>query len=141
MTYEPFIPAPIAVPSGTSAPEIPDAADGLYHGERVDLTRVADLGDYLETVWRSKKFGPKIVLHLAGGGERKTRPIRLKGSSLVLYFEPPADPKDQQLTLRPYGDTVQDREALIEVEDGSLELIGGAIQFMDSKLAPIPATC
>ena len=71
---------------------------------------------------RTRGLGPRVVLHLAGRGEQKTRPIRVKGSSLVLYFEPAETGRSRWRWCRttripPEGD------ALIEVDGGGLSMI------------------
>jgi hypothetical protein len=128
LAYEPIINPP--EPLGEGVPAIPENAggDSLYHGERLDLTNL-DLGEYLEQVRTRfrRKFAPVVVLHLAGKGERGTSPIRIKGSSLVLYFEPPAK-KEAPLVLKPAGSGDTEPEALIEVEGGSLDIIGGELR-------------
>src|SRR5262249_43180304 len=85
---------PPEAPADSSAPEVPNPGDDRYHGERLDLTNVTDLGAYLADIQKKQKLGPKVVLQLAGKGEHTTGPIRVEGSSLVLHFEPPARDED-----------------------------------------------
>ncbi len=121
------LPVPADALADATAPEIPAAGDGLYHGERLDLAEM-DLGAYLQQVEKAQKFGPRVVLHLRGKGEKTTSPIRIKGSSLVLYFEPPAR-GEAALALKlgmPMG-----AEAMIEVEGGGLDVIGGEVRVPD----------
>jgi serine/threonine-protein kinase len=120
-----------AVPDAPGLPEIPAAADNLYHGERLDLDQI-DLGLYLQMVQKTQRLAPQVVLHLAGTGERLTTPLRLKGSSLVLYFEPPPE-KGEPLALAPSGQGPA--EALIEIDQGNLDLIGGTLRLSDAAEA------
>ena len=62
-------------------------------------------------------FGRTFKLLLAGSGEHFTAPVRIKGSTLVLYFEPPAEDAEP-LSLVPGGRGAQ--EAMIDVEQASL---------------------
>jgi serine/threonine-protein kinase len=137
LTYEQFIPAQVDLPPA-SAPSIPAGADNRYHGERLDLARVADLGQYLRDIQKNRLLGPRVVLQLTGTGEHPTSPIVWKGSNLVLCFEA-AEEDAEPLVLVPNGITAADHEALIQVVDGNLDLVGGAIRFRDRKLAPLPA--
>jgi len=59
----------------------------------------------------------------------------MKGSSLVLYFEPPEDNRER-LVLVPRN--AADREALIEVEGGSCDIVGGKIRFPNTRNLPVP---
>jgi serine/threonine protein kinase len=136
--------------SNPNPPEIPLAGDGLFHGAQVDLNQT-DLGAYLQTVQKSVRLAPEVVLHLSGDGERLMTPLRLKGTNLVLYFEPPPqekkDPqrtpeyskppqekketdKKEPLVLAPGGPAPAD--ALIEVEEGNLSIINGNFRFSDA---------
>ncbi len=135
LTGEALAVPPLDYPT-PDAPEIPAGDPDRFHGGRLDLGRT-DLGKFLQEVQETKKLGPRVVLHLAGAGKRPTSPVRVKGCDLVLYFEPP--PRlDARLVLTPFDAGAGRTEALIEVEDGSLEMIGGAIQYPDfeSALAP-----
>jgi len=118
------------------APEIPKVFDGNYHGERLDLSRI-DLGAYLKEVQQSRRLGPKVVLVLTGGGERKSSPIRWKGANLVLYAEPPAE-GTPPLSFVPQDPDPTSHAAWIEVEEGNLDLIGVDIRSPDFKLALLP---
>jgi serine/threonine-protein kinase len=131
-------PAPELDPlTGDSAPPVPEVADGRYHGGRIDLAQVPDLGAYLDESARSRGLGPRVVLHLAGAGEHRTRPIRVKGSSLVLYFEPAAA-GTEPLVLLPHDQDTATGDALIEVDGGGLDVIGGEVRLPDYRLALIP---
>jgi serine/threonine-protein kinase len=131
LTYTRF---PIAAPSLPTDELPPD-------GEPLDLTRV-NLGDEIAVQAKNLKAGDKLVLRLAGSGPCKTNPIRLTGIHLVLFFEPPKKEKGRRmpapLELVPNLATAVDRDALIEVEDGTLEMFGGRIRFGNSRLAKLP---
>jgi eukaryotic-like serine/threonine-protein kinase len=119
--FEPSVSPPESI-TDDSPPEIPEADGRHYQGERLDLTAVEDLGAYLAQVQRRWKLGPRVVLRLAGKGERMTSPIRVKGSTLVLYFEPP-ERGEERLALK--GGKGPRADALVEVEGGNLEVING----------------
>src|SRR5262249_21940000 len=93
---------------------------------------------------KRSKFGPKVVLHLHGSGERPLTPVRVKGSSLVLYFEPAPDrgaeeqPAAAPLVLAPPTTSTAAQGALIDVEDGDLHVLGGEFRLPNFKLALVP---
>jgi serine/threonine-protein kinase len=118
---------------GGAAPEVPAPGDGRYHGGAVDLGQV-ELGDMLERLDKSGRLGPKVVLLLSGKGEHRLKPIRLKGKSLVLYFEPPAEGATA-LTLSAAGGAASG-DALIELDGGSLDLIGANLRLPDGPAGP-----
>jgi hypothetical protein len=118
------------------APPIPAARDGLYHGERLSLDAGVDLGQVLQDRLARLRPAPRVVLHLAGSGEHLTSPIRLRGVSLVLYFERPAG-KAEPLALVPTAGSAADHEALLQVDGGDLELLGARIVF-PASLAAVP---
>jgi hypothetical protein len=64
-----------------------------------------------------------------------TSPIRVKGSSLVLHFETPTD-DPSALTLT--GKDAPDAEALVDVEDGNLEITHGTLRLLNQKWAALP---
>jgi hypothetical protein len=135
LTYDRFALPSLEMLRG-GAPEISKESDGLYHGERLDLSRV-DLGAYLNQVQQAGKVATNVVLLLAGSGERKCSPIRWKGAGLVLYCEPPAD-GSPPLSLVPQDPDPTTHDAWIEVEEGNLDLIGVEIRCPDFKLALLP---
>src|SRR5262249_39702588 len=94
----------------------------------VDLNRT-DLGVYLQTVQKNYRLASEVVLRLSGNGERLTTPLRIKGSSLVLYFEPPQE-KKEPLVLAPTGRG--SAEALFDVEQGNLSIINGNVRFSEA---------
>ncbi|HZV04132.1 MAG TPA: protein kinase, partial [Gemmataceae bacterium] len=117
-----------AVPEEPDPPAIPVAGDGLFHGAAVDLTRT-DLGAYLQTVQKNFRLAPEVVLRLSGNGEHLTTPLRIKGSNVVLYFEPPQE-KKEPLVLAPAGRGPA--EALFDVEQGNLSIINGNLRFSEA---------
>jgi serine/threonine-protein kinase len=137
LTYDRFPTAPPEPIANGEAPEIPDPGDGRYHGERLDLNAV-DLGAHLTNVQRRRALGPRVVMHLTGTSERPVTPFRIKGVQLVLYFEPPREDA-APLALAWPGREAVSQEALIEVEDGSLEVINGDLRLPDFRLALVPA--
>jgi hypothetical protein len=117
-----------------AAPEVPAPGDDLYHGGPVDLDQV-ELGDMLERLDKSGRLGPKVVLHLSGKGDHAIKPIRLKGKSLVLYVEPPAEGA-APLTLTPAVGA--SAEALVELDGGSLDLIGANLRLPEGAASRLP---
>jgi eukaryotic-like serine/threonine-protein kinase len=134
VTYERFVPAAADITALDPPPSIPDAGDGRYHGEQLDLNNV-NLGDHLREVQQKQQLGPRVVLRLRGKGEVRTGPVLIKGSTLVLYFEQPEEDADRVVLL---PRNAADREALIGVEGGSLEILGGSIRFPNSANLPVP---
>jgi serine/threonine-protein kinase len=128
LSFDPVVSAPEAL-ADASAPDIPNPGDGRFHGARLNLAADVDVGAYLAQMRDRFTFGPRVVLHLAGKGERTTSPIRVKGSTLVLYFEQPADREAPRLALK-LG-RVSGVGPFIDVEDGSLEVIGGVLRAAD----------
>jgi serine/threonine protein kinase len=121
---------PPDLPTEDSPPDIPNPGDGKYHGGRIDLTMI-DLGAELTKMQAARSLGPRIVLHLTGKGECLSSPIRLKGVDLVLHFESPAERDGRKWTLNlGRSSTVQ---PLIEIEGGSLEVIGGVLRMADES--------
>lgn len=133
-------PLVLAAAPDTGVPGIDTASDGLYHGERLELPARADLGVLLPQLLHGKPLAPRVVFHIAGSGEHPTSPLRVQGvGELVLYFEPPRDggAAPVTLTVNPRG-AVVDRQSLIEVERGGLELVGANIRYENSKSAIMP---
>jgi serine/threonine protein kinase len=120
---------PIDVPADSAAPDIPSPGDEKYHGERIDLEST-DLGAHLARKLESMKPGPRIVLHLTGKGDHSSSPIRLKGASLVLFFEEPEEKKPRTALKLSTSDGGR---SLIEVEDGSVEVIAGVLKLADES--------
>jgi serine/threonine protein kinase len=129
LACDPFVPTVATQPEDPGEAEVPALQDGRYHGGPVDLGRT-DLGAFLKRMERQFGLGPRVVLHLSGTEERTTTPVRLSGHSLVLYFTPPAK-EAKPLVLTPAEGTRA--EALIEVENGNLELIGGTLRLPDDR--------
>ncbi len=117
-------------------PEIPRAGDGFYAGEVVDLAK-DDLGQVLQTRLQTLKPAATVVMHLVGTGDRPISPVLVKGiERLVLYVKPPAKEKVAPLTLVPDPAGAADREALFDVQDGSLDVIGARVVFKNTRFVP-----
>lgn len=101
----------------------------------LDLSKI-DLGAYLQDLQRWNRLGPQTVLRLTGSGERFTSPIRIKGSNVVLFFEPPQE-KEEPLTLVPAGRSPA--EAFIDIEQGNLDIIGGRLRMTEASEARLPS--
>ncbi len=137
-SYDRPAPPPLAA-FDPGVPPIDEAADGLYHGERIELPVRADLGVLLMSRLQGKPLGPRVVFHIAGAGEHPCTPLRVKDvGELVLYFEPPRDGQAEPLTLTPDPKAVLGRPALIEVERGNLTLVGARVRYENSKSAIVP---
>jgi serine/threonine-protein kinase len=126
-----FEPPPLDQP-----PEVANPGDGSYHGGRLDLSGDnIDLGEYLKAVQEKHRLAPKVVLHLDGRREVKTSPIQVRGTSLVLYFEPPQSEGDRLVLVPRNG---AGRKAFIEVEGGGFEMVGGVIRYPVARNVPEP---
>jgi serine/threonine protein kinase len=133
-TFDPALLPGIDVPPVYLPPPIAPSSDGLYHGERVDLTRI-DLGQLLESRLKAAKAAKQVALILTGQGDCLTSPIRVKGiEKLVIFFDTTKTP----FNLGPSPRAAADKDALIDVADGSLDLVGARIFFPNSKFAPMP---
>lgn len=129
LTFDRFAILAPSVPDDANPPAVSFAGDGLFHGAQLDLNRI-DLGAYLQNVQKSYRLAPEVVLRLSGSGERLTTPLRVKGSSVVLYFEPPLK-KKEPLVLVPAGRGPA--EALFDVEQGNLSIINGRARFSEAN--------
>jgi len=137
LTFDAYpAPAPEMI-NAAVAPPVPAATDGHYHGGRIDLAATPDIGGFLAEMQKTRGLGPRVVLHLAGSGPHKTRAIHVKGSSLVLYFEGGGGDADPPV-LVPHDSIASDADALIDVEGGHLEMIGGGVRLPDFRLALMP---
>jgi len=161
LTFDRYaVPTP-PLPDDSGPPDIPVAADGLFYGARLNLNQI-DLGAYLQNVQKNSRLAPEVVFHLTGDGERLTTPLRIKGSNVILYFEPLSEKKEAQQSLDysrsqppfelPDKKEVQKKEpltlipsgrgpaeALFEVEQGNLSIINGNLRFSsasDSRVTP-----
>jgi hypothetical protein len=112
------------------APDIVPGGDDLYHGEIIDLSKIADLGDYLG----AKKLASRVVVHLIGRGTFKSSPLRLFGTNLVLYASPEAAP-----TLEFQAPPGSGAAALLDVDKGSFDLINLRLRADWRKPADVPA--
>jgi hypothetical protein len=133
LTFDRFPVPDVDVLDSAAKPEIDRTDDTSFHGARLELTPQVDLGAYLQEMQKQKPLGRRIVLQLTGTGEQKTSPIKLKGSSLVLYFEPPARDDAKPLTLVAKNIAA---DALIEIENGNLDIINGDIALSDTGKGP-----
>ncbi len=138
LAFERFPVPAVALLGDEGAPPIPQLKNGRYHGETVVLNRQVDLGLLLRHRLQNAAPGPKIVLHLSGSGECLTSPIQVRGADLMLYFRPPVRGA-KPLTLVPNPMTTAGQKALIEVEDGTLEMIGAHIVFPNKAAWAMPA--
>jgi serine/threonine-protein kinase len=129
LALEPVVSPPEA-PSDNSAPAIPMPGDGRFHGTRLELKADRDLGSSLAQMQERFRLGPRVVMRLTGKGEQFTSPIRIKGASLVLFFEEPADKKTPPLVLKLGRSNAA--VPLIDIEDGNLEIINGTLRTADS---------
>ncbi len=112
-------------------PVIRPPGDGLYHGEIIDLSKVNDLGEYLLT----QNLAPHVVLHLTGKGTFRTSPLRLRGTHLVLYAPPVDGPTLEFQTAQGVS-----AAALIDVDQGELDLINVRVRLDWKKLADMPTS-
>lgn len=108
------------------------AADTRFQGGKLDLSRY-DLGEFLQDLHDARRLAPRVVMHLAGKGSARSTPFRLKDTTLVLYFEETVD----RLEIAPKPGGTHD--ALIAIENGGLDLIGGSIVFPSSKSLALPS--
>jgi serine/threonine-protein kinase len=134
-------PLTLAAVPDPGVPPIDAATDGLYHGERVELPPRADVGLVLNKLLHAKPLAKRVVFHIAGSGDHPSSTLRVQGvAELALYFEPPLTGSKYEplvLTVDPKG--VSERSAaLVEVDRGSLELIGAHVRCENSKFAVVP---
>jgi hypothetical protein len=134
-TYDRLDLDPPALPA-RDAPPIPEAGDGLYHGERVKLTRTTDLGRLLQDKLAGRPPARLVVLQVSGHGEVPTSPIRLRGASLVLSFDKPG-PRAEPLILVPAAGAAG-QDALIQVDGGDLDLLGVRVELPRALSAGVP---
>jgi serine/threonine protein kinase len=119
---------------GRLNPSVPESY--LRSDDAVDLEREPDIAAHLRRRQAAGQLGSSVVLRLSGKGEYATMPIRVSGRSLVLDFGAPG-PNGKPLTLRPAAGAKGD--ALVEVEDGDLELVGGGLRLGDGEAGqPMP---
>jgi hypothetical protein len=147
VTYQRFLTAPPSLPEDSSPPEVP-SPDGSYTGALIDVGK-ENLGRRVRELSQGLKPGSKLVLRLSGSGLCPTDPLRVQGIHLSLYFETPSPSgsskkkkkgkaTDQGPVLVPHLATAVNRNALIEVEGGTLEMVGCRIRFSNSSLAKLP---
>lgn len=135
-TFERFSAAAPEPTAFDEPPPIPAPADGFYHGERIDLAK-GDPGVVLKTRLQSAKPAARVVLHLVGKGKHQIEPIHVRGiERLVLYFEPVKE-KDEPIALYFKPGPPGEREAMLDVVEGSLEVIGGRFILENNDLAAV----
>jgi serine/threonine-protein kinase len=122
------------VAGGDPMPPAIEKVGDFYNGERIDLTKVPDVGKYLTDKLQKVVPAPRVVIHLAGKGTFQTSPLRVKGvQSLVIFFEP--NFKDP-ITLEENSNANLAKTPLIDVSGGRLELIGARIRLGTSTFVP-----
>jgi hypothetical protein len=132
-------PVPVLVADAQGVPKISNAADGLYHGERLDVAGIADLGQHLQKLLQNSRLAPRVVFHIAGSGPHMMSPVQVRGvKELVLYFEPVKDAKKTPPLLLEADPRTASRTALFDIEGGSLDLLGARIQFSNDRAALVP---
>jgi eukaryotic-like serine/threonine-protein kinase len=133
-TYEPIDIPPVAK-KREAAPKTEGTPD-TYAGEKLDLSKT-DLGKHLQTVLATRKPATRVVMELSGKSPRGSSPIRVRGFELVLVFS--ASPsKGEPPTLASSPVHSSEGDALIDVEDGSLEIIDGRLSMAGLKAAALP---
>ena len=137
LTVESFVVPPLDPITDDDAPTVNPASDGLYHGGPVDFTRTPDVGALLRDLQQKKLLAPRVVL-LLSGGEHAITPFHLRGCSLVLHADAPAEGA-VPLTLTWDGQGSVGQEGLIEIEDGGLEMTNVAVKQADFPRAATPA--
>ena len=105
--------------------------------ERVDLAKIDDLGDFVESLRRQRKLGPRLVLRVIGDGENFSRAIRLTATDLTLYLENRTK-NAAPLVLVPSGGVAAGR-AFVDIENGNLRIVGGAIRYPGPQVNRPPA--
>lgn len=124
-----------SIPGATSdLPGIEATDDGLYHGERLDLNKV-DLGAYLNSMFKQKLPGPRVVLHVSGKGTCFSSPLRIKGVQQLILCAVPKDPRDP-LLLEISAPTLTYNSPAIEMTGGNLELIGLRVRVNPNSQMP-----
>jgi serine/threonine-protein kinase len=131
------LPADCPVMSSDANKPIAQAEDQLYHGERIDLDRVPDLGAYLRQVQSKTKLAPEVVLQLHGTGRRKMTPVRFEKTDLFVYVEPPVQ-GTEPLVIEPDVTVAPNANGLFEVVGGTLWMVGADIRCPDFKSALLP---
>lgn len=123
------------VPIADAEPAIDPAADGLFHGEVLDLNKV-DLAQHLRMIQQTRRLAPRVVLILEGKGPCITGPVQVAGiEKLILHFKQPDDPK-AALTLELNAPQPLLRPPMFEMTGGRLELIGLNVRLSPATLVP-----
>jgi len=116
---------------------------GKYTGETLMLVpanfRGFDLGAHLAKKQKETPFAARVLLHLSGTGEYDFSPVRIpQGTSLVIYVDPPEESKTQQPKPLVFNLKREERprtEALIDVEEGNLEMINVDLRLPQNDFA------
>jgi hypothetical protein len=135
LTYDRVTAPPLEVPALDQPPQIPASNDGRFHGARLDLTKIGDLGAYLRATKMRTGFGPRVVLHLTGKGAVSCTSIQVQGVRLVLYFEP-AQREADRLVLVP---EVGNENAFIDIDGGGCDLLGAGLRLPSARQVGAPS--
>ena len=139
LAYERFVVPSFNILEDAAAPDIPRPSGNLFTGQVLDVS-TEDLGVFLQKMQATRGFGPKVVMLLKGTGAQPMSPVKLKGVHLTLHFEqPPDDSKHLSLTLSSTAD-VPLPAALLEIEDGGLDIINGGFTLPDGPNKAVPAS-
>jgi serine/threonine protein kinase len=131
-TIEPAL-TPVLAAADSERPPIDSTADGMYHGERLDLNKV-DLGAHLASVLQKMPPGPRVVMHLTGRGVCHSSPLRVQGvQHLILYVEPSAN---NPLILEVNPTSGARNSPLFEMSGGHLEMIGMRVRLNPLTFVP-----
>lgn len=133
-TYEPIDIPPVAR-AEEPAPAKAEASLEEYHGE--ELPAGKDLGEYLNTKLASRRHAQRVEIKITKPFKYSSSPIRVRGFELVLTFSGTGS-KGEPLTLFSSPVHSHEADALIDVEDGSLEIIGGRLDLTKLKGPELP---
>lgn len=139
LTYHAQAIPPIEVLRSGAAPPIPKGGDGKYYGGRLELgAGKNELSSFLTKMHDKSGLGSVVVLHLAGTGVQRFAPVYLHNISLTLYFEPPQKGEPPLVLVGDapeYGPKWQ--HAYLQLDGGSLEIVGGDIRCPEQKDAKL----
>jgi serine/threonine-protein kinase len=137
LTYEKFVSPPLLLPDGDAPQVSQDPPEGVYAGETLELKDGLDLGKHLAARLLKAQPAEQVVLRLSGTGSQETSPLRLKGVNLKIYFEPPAK-SAKPLVLVPNPKASANQDALLDVDGGSVDLIGVRMRIESKAGAGAP---
>ncbi len=106
---------------------VPESISEKFAGATLNPGDVKDLGAYLRDIASTRHLADKVVLHLKPG-EWRTSPIRAQGIHLVICCDAGSDRDASPVTIEQIG-KFSGQDALIEVQDGNLDIIGGRFQL------------